>query len=484
MQACHTVRTAIAAATVRRAGAGIAIAALALAACAPALAADGADVGQVSLLIGQAQVVRADGTSEALHRGSSIRVGDRIETAGNGHVHVHFIDNAAVSVRPGSTLEVQAYHYDKARPELNEVRLTVDKGVSRSISGKATESDKSRFRLNTPLAAIGVRGTDFIVQTDPEGMRATVSDGAIVVGALGKGCSAEALGPCAGAKTLSADMGLLMAEIRPGELGTRIVPAVDLMVAGRSTRDERDGSHRPLTLAESRAAGLAAAEPTSAELLRGNDRAAAELLTLVTVPDPLPGSGPGLVPGPLPQEPSAVVQIASLNRPSDVGAQLIWGRYQISAAAEDHLTTYFPVARLGRHVTVGDGDASLFRANQTTPGELFSDSLQGVVEFKLNRAAVTYDISGVSQSAGVTGSNLTVDFTRRTFATGLNLLSVNGVEGQLRVAGGIRNDGIFTVKDSDQLVSGALSLDGKEAGYLFERNVGDGVFKGRTLWGK
>ncbi|MDQ2778154.1 MAG: FecR domain-containing protein [Pseudomonadota bacterium] len=479
MNGYRTARLAIAAATVRRPGAGIAIAALALAVCSPALAIGDADVGQVSLLIGQAQVVRADGTSEALHRGSSIRVGDRIETAGNGHVHVHFIDDAAVSVRPGSTLEVQAYRYDKARPELNEVRLTVDKGVSRSISGKATEFDKNRFRLNTPLAAIGVRGTDFIVQTDPEGVRATVSDGAIVVGALGKGCSADALGPCAGAKTLSADMGLVMAEIRPGELGTRIVPAVDLVVAGRGTRDERDGN-RPLTLAESRAAGLAAAEPTNAELQR-NDRAAAELLTLVKLPLPLPL--------PLPGEPTVTpvpfaARFAEQNKASDVNAQLIWGRYQIAAAAEDHLTTFFPVARLGRHVTVGDGDASLFRANQTVPGELFSDSLQGVVNFSLNRAAVSYEVGGSSQAAGVTASALQVDFTRRTFATGLDLLSASGIEGQLRVAGAIRNDGIFTVKDTDQFVSGALSLDGKEAGYLFERNVGDGVFKGRTLWGK
>ncbi|MBC7941891.1 MAG: FecR domain-containing protein, partial [Chitinophagaceae bacterium] len=229
-----------------------------------ALAASATDVGHVSLLIGEARVVRADGTPEVLQRGAQIRVGDRIETSANGHVHMRFVDNAAVSVRPDSSLEVQAYRFDVLRPESNEVKFRVEKGTSRSISGAATDLDKSRFRLNTPIAAIGVRGTDFIVQTDPTGVRATVSDGAIVVGALGAGCSAAGLGPCSGAQVreLSADMGRLMAEVRPNDQATRILPAADLSVATAASRIERSDAARPLSPSAAHAIGLAAAEPT------------------------------------------------------------------------------------------------------------------------------------------------------------------------------------------------------------------------------
>lgn len=157
-----------------------------------------AGVGQVSLLIGQVRVVRKDGQVEALKRGMSVRVGDRVETSASGHVHLRFIDNAAVAVRPDSALEIQAYHFDAGQPASSEVRLQVDHGITRSISGRATEVDKSRFRMNTPVAAIGVRGTDFIVQATDARMRASVAEGAIVVSALGEGCSAAGLGPCAG----------------------------------------------------------------------------------------------------------------------------------------------------------------------------------------------------------------------------------------------------------------------------------------------
>ena len=430
-----------------------------------AFAAEAHSVGQVSLLIGEARVVRADGSQQALQRGAQVRVGDRIETAANGHVHMRFIDNAAVSVRPDSSLEVQAYTFDAQRPALNEVRLRVEKGVTRSISGAATEADKNRFRLNTPLAAIGVRGTDFIVKTDLSGVRATVSEGAIVVGAFGAGCSAAGLGPCVGAQELWADMGRLMAVVRPGERSTRIVPAIDLTAANaspRGDRTERADAGRPLLLSEVRAIGLEAAQPTAAEVSRGNDTAMAEQLPLVTLP----------------------VKAPELNRPSDVEGQLIWGRWAIIADKDDKLSVPFAQARLGRHVSVADQQAGLFRANQTVPGQLFPETLQGKVEFSLSHASATFELGTYVQSAAVNRSNLTVDFTNRTFATALDLSSPSGVTGQLRVAGGIRNDGLFTVKDADQFVSGAFSLDGKEAGYLFERSAGGGLFRGRTLWGR
>lgn len=425
-----------------------------------ALVAQGAhaqDVGEVSLLIGEASVTRADGTRQPLQRGAAIRVGDRIETMANGHVHMRFIDKAAVSVRPDSTLEVQSYRYDKQRPELNEVRLRVDRGISRSISGAATEHDKTRFRLNTPIAAIGVRGTDFIVQTDAGGARATVNDGAIVVSAVGAACA----GPegCAGARELSADMGRLMAEVRVGDSGARLVPAADRVVAS-ARRGEGRGSSQQLAMAEARALGLAAAEPTALESQRGNDRAAAGLLTL------------------------AAVQVPDLNRSPDLSGQLVWGRWAITPDGADKLSVPYALASLGRHITVADASGGLFRTNQTVPGQLFPDTLQGTVEFRLTRANATFQSGDDTQAATITASNLTVDFTRRTFATGLNLVSAGGVQGELRAAGGIRPDGIFTVRDNEQSVAGALSLDGKEAAYLFERSTaGSGLFRGKTLWG-
>ena len=424
-------------------------------------------VGQVSLVIGEAHVVRTDGSRETIHRGASIMVGDRVETAANGHVHVRFIDNAAVSVRPDSVLQVQAYTYNAERPHANEIRLLVEKGASRSISGAATDVDKSRFRLNTPIAAIGVRGTDFMVRTDPTGDRASVADGTIVVGALGGACSAAGLGPCAGSgvRELSADMGRLMAEVRPGEFAAHIVPAAEMPIAAAAAAGEQSASQREAALSAARSSGLTAAEPTPGEVRRGNDRAAAGLLTLATVGSP------------------------DLNRASSLSNQLIWGHWAIKPDPNDRLSVPFALAVLGRHVTVADAETGLFRANQTVAGALFPASLEGTVEFRLSRASAVFETGSQTELASISRSNLTIDFTRRTFATGLDLAAASGVMGELRMAGVVRPDGLFVSREgpadlrAEQRVAGAISLDGREAGYLFERSAGGGWFRGRTLWG-
>lgn len=418
------------------------------------------EVAEVTLMVGEARVLRANGSTEALQRGARIHVGDRVQTAANGHVHMRFIDNAAVSVRPESVLEVEAYRYDPQDPKANEVRFRVEKGTARSISGAATDVDKSRFRLNTPIAAIGVRGTDFIVRSDVDSVRATVADGVIVVGAFGPGCAAAAVGPCAGndVRELSADMGRLMAEVKVGDRVTRIVPAMESFSG--NVNGSREFGTRQSAMAAARSSGMAAAEPTAGEMLRGNDSTAADLLTL------------------------AKVNMPDLNRPSDFDAQLIWGRWGIVPSGDDQVSVPFSFARIGRHVTVADEDFGLFRANQAGSGALFPDTLNATVEFHLTRASATFDTGTSSEGATVTASNLTVDFARRSFATGLDLMAAtSGVTGELRAAGEIRPDGIFSVRDNGQRVSGAVSFDGREAGYLFERSAGGGLFRGITLWG-
>lgn len=442
-------------------------AAVALAAFAPSARAHASEpaIGQVSLVIGSARVVHLDGRSEPLKRGATIVVGDRVETTANGHVHLRFIDNASVSVRPDSVLEVQSYHYDAARPQANEVRLRVEQGTARSISGAATEVDKSRFRLNTPIAAIGVRGTDFIVHSSAAGARATVADGAIVVSALGNGCSAAALGPCTGAdaRVLTAEMGRLMAEVRPGERVARVVPAgAGVAELAASGAEERAAALYAAELA-ARQSAAAAADAKGFAQMRDTDRAAADLLAIV---------------------PTAV---ADLNVAPDLSAQLVWGRWAIASAYNDNISVATHNASPGREVTSAyrSGDAVLWRATDpANPEGLLKNDTDVKVDFKLTRAQASFESGGRTEAASVDGGTLTLDFSQRTFATALALSSPSAGKAELRVAGDVATDGTFAVRDAGQMVSGAVSLNSKEVGYLFDRSAGGGLFRGKTLWGR
>ena len=139
----------------------------------------GSPVAEVSLTIGVSRLIDEDGHSSAIVRGMPVHAGERVETEEGGHVHLRFVDGAFVSVRPGSRLIIETYRYDPARPQDSAIRFTLERGVARAISGKGAEAARDRFRLNTPIAAIGVRGTDFVAASDDSATRVAVRSGAV-----------------------------------------------------------------------------------------------------------------------------------------------------------------------------------------------------------------------------------------------------------------------------------------------------------------
>jgi hypothetical protein len=190
-------------------------------------------VGEVTLLIGQAQLVGADDVVRTVERGQPVRAGDRIETREGGHVHVRFVDGGRLSVRPSSRLQIENYSHSATQPQGSAIKFRLDEGVIRSITGTWGEEARERFRLNTPMAAIGIKGTDFVVKSDANATAASVYSGAILLAPLDD--CATPLGSCQKGreKLLSADMKGLMLELNRQQGAPQFVAAVDLLASAR-----------------------------------------------------------------------------------------------------------------------------------------------------------------------------------------------------------------------------------------------------------
>lgn len=403
------------------------------AACAAAEA-----VGQASLVIGVSRLIGEHG-NHTVTRGMSVQVGDRIETEPGGHVHLRFVDGAYVSVRPGSRLVIDAYRYDAERPQDSAIRFRLEEGVVRAISGKIAEAARERFRLNTPIAAIGVRGTDFVVLAEPDRVRVTVHSGAIVLAPLGEGCPPNALGPCAtaAARTLSADMGRVMLEFRSQQGAPRVVPINGIPSPDRLSPpapEEPRGSARSTQTASDAASEVLAAKAVA-------------------------GQGQPALPPPT----------------------LAWGRWGGQPFPGDTISLTYAEARAGREVTVGNDYYALFRPESSLPALV---SNLGRVDFTLRDAQVHLLRGGVAELGRVDSAWLSVNFAARDFATGVAMSHPQAGAATLEAAGKVRDDGIFAVRNADGRVAGALTLDGKEAGYFFERIVPLGTFIGITRWGR
>jgi hypothetical protein len=351
-----------------------------------------------------------------------------------------------VSVRPGSRLAVESYDYDAARPERGAVRFRLEAGVARAISGKIADSARERFRLNTPIAAIGVRGTDFVVLAEADRVRVAVNSGAIVLAPLGDGCQANAFGPCAtaAARTLSADMGRVMLEFQPQQGAPRVVP-----VNGIPSPDRVN----PPAAQEPRASapGPEPARETTTEVLAAQAVSGRTNIRAAPVAPPLPP------------------------------ATLVWGHWASQPLPDNTVAQPFPEAAAGRKVSVGNDYYGLFRPE---PSVLQLVSHMGRADFALRDAQVHLLRGGVAELGRVDSGWLSIDFSTRQFATGLSMSHPQAGAASLEASGPLHFSGMFVSRQPNTWVAGAITNDAKEAGYFFERQVPAGLFMGITRWAR
>jgi hypothetical protein len=103
----------------------------------------------------------SEGVQRPLQQGESISVSDQIVTGDKSFATLQFIDGAKVTVRPNSTLIVEEYVYNGG--DLDAATLSLVSGGLRVITGAMAKSNPENYKVKTPVALMGVRGTEFSV---------------------------------------------------------------------------------------------------------------------------------------------------------------------------------------------------------------------------------------------------------------------------------------------------------------------------------
>ena len=437
-----------------------------------------AAVGEVSLVLGRAYLER-DNDRERIEAGSKVHVGDRVSTEVGGHVHVRFFDDALVSVRPSSTLDVVRYDYDAAKPENSAVKFELSEGVARAISGDAAKSARQRFRMNTPIAAIGVRGTDFVVSANSRSTRALVNEGAIIMAPYSSECSSDALGPCAVDAVELSQNTLQVLELGSGNPAPRLIAAT----AGRELGEVEDASNNESNSAEAQVASTESPDALDTNEVYLESIATTKINTEVAAAES--GQGPDEQPiAPVvPEIPVVLADFTSttaLTAESTRADQLVWGRWS-SNGSPSLLSLSLSDAREGRDVTIASPSGFILYRNE--PNGARVESGLGVVKFDLSAAEAFYDSANGIVAMRVAGGNLELDFVDRAFATELNLDHAATGAIDFTANGAIADGGYLLLREDAKIVSGAVATDGSAAGYFFEEQLEAGRIQGITLWG-
>lgn len=174
----------------------IAIAGMLFSLCALA---DGTTAGTVTLVTGHASAATAAGGVRDLVKGGPVYAGETIITSASSFVNIEFTDGGRVLLRPESRFAIERYQYagagsppagGAAPVQQESAFFHLLKGGFRAVSGLIGHVRHEDYAVQTPVATIGIRGTDYEIRycngdcgdiqpTPANGLYAGVSSGAI-----------------------------------------------------------------------------------------------------------------------------------------------------------------------------------------------------------------------------------------------------------------------------------------------------------------
>jgi len=126
--------------------------------------------GEIALVTGSVTVAGEPRVS--LRAGDKIREGQTITVGANSYASLKFVDGGRVLLRPNTEFAVESYRYvppavttSGSAPEVSSVQGTaffrLVRGGFRAISGLIGKSERQAYKVTTPVATIGIRGTDY-----------------------------------------------------------------------------------------------------------------------------------------------------------------------------------------------------------------------------------------------------------------------------------------------------------------------------------
>ncbi|GEM_PF-610152 len=124
-----------------------------------ARAADEPSVGMVTKVQNEAEVVSSGGTTTAIV-GTVLHMKDELRTGADGRLQVTFRDKTSLILGENASVVIDRYVFDPDAG-VGEVALNAAQGAFRFATGQIGAISGKKVTISTPVAQIGVRGTEF-----------------------------------------------------------------------------------------------------------------------------------------------------------------------------------------------------------------------------------------------------------------------------------------------------------------------------------
>src|SRR5258708_4038947 len=128
-----------------------------------------ANTGKVDYNIGNVTVTGSDGRGQPINKRGEVKSGDKIVSSIDGRAQIRFSDGAYVSLQPNTEFDVKEYRYSGKTDGTESALFGLFKGAMRTVTGLVGRANKSRYRIVTATATIGIRGTGGLIAIGADG---------------------------------------------------------------------------------------------------------------------------------------------------------------------------------------------------------------------------------------------------------------------------------------------------------------------------
>jgi hypothetical protein len=149
-----------------------------LAAVVPVTVALAAPAGQLTQSSGYVTVSSPQTAPKSVGTGEPVESGQTVTLGDGARAVIKFQDGQIVALQPKSIFKINNYKYEQAALDKSEVFFSLLQGGLRAITGLIGNGHKEGWKLATPTATMGIRGTDFMVVVD-QGIFVKVDAGAV-----------------------------------------------------------------------------------------------------------------------------------------------------------------------------------------------------------------------------------------------------------------------------------------------------------------
>ena len=121
--------------------------------------------GTVAFSTGLARAIDTAGNQRELNKGDAVLSGDTLETE-SGLLQVKFSDGGFMSFKPYTRFQIEDYQFSGTQDGQERSAFKLIKGGLRTVTGQIGKKNRAAYRLGTPSATIGIRGTKFLLELD------------------------------------------------------------------------------------------------------------------------------------------------------------------------------------------------------------------------------------------------------------------------------------------------------------------------------